>query len=215
VSLSTLCNGFELFNDKTIIIENARDNVRHYLHGQDSRLFPNGPVGMNITDLTKPICESSYECTDCDVSIETANRFTYYIDLQRSDLNINSIASILGRLFHLPTSRKCANCNNTLYKNTFFSNVPELLIFHVPYADIKINTSFKFYDKRYHLKGIVYYGDNHYTSCVISEDNSVWYHDGIQTGSSMILQGDKSYYKSNKWNNYNNKNAVLFVYICI
>ena len=66
----------------------------------------------------------------------------------------------------------------------------------------------------YHLYSIVYYGDNHYTSCVISEDNSVWYHDGIQTGSSMILQGDKSYYKSNKWNMYNNKNAVLFVYIC-
>ena len=50
-------------------------------------------------------------------------------------------------------------------------------------------------------------------SCVISEDNSVWYHDGIQTGSKMILQGDKSYCKFNKWNN--NKNAVLFVYICI
>jgi len=225
VSLSTLHNGFELFNDKTISIENARDNVRHYLHGQDSRLFPNGKVGMNITDLasflcktSKPICESSYECTDCDVSIETTNRFTYYIDLQRSELNINnadSIASILGRLFHLPTSRKCASCNNTLYKNTFFSDVPELLILHVPYADIKINTSFKFYDKRYHLKGIVYYGDNHYTSCVISENNSVWYHDGMQTGSSTILQGDKSYFKSNKWNKYNDNNAVLFVYIDI
>ena len=130
VSLSTLHNGFELFKNNTISIENARDNVRHYLHEQDSRLFPNGTVGMNITDLasflcktSKPICESSYECTDCDVSIETTNRFTYYIDLQRSDLNMNntdSIASISGRLFHLPTSRKCASCNNTLYKMHFF-----------------------------------------------------------------------------------------------
>jgi hypothetical protein len=102
-----------------------------------------------------------------------------------------------------------------LHKNTFFSSAPELLILHIPYADVKVNISFKFYDKRYTLKGIVYYGDNHYMSCVISEDNSVWYHDGIQTGSGMILQGDKSYFKSNKWNKYNNKNAVLFVYICI
>jgi hypothetical protein len=50
---------------------------------------------------------------------------------------------------------------------------------------------------------------------VISEDDSVWYHDGIQTGSSMALQGDKSYFKSNKWNKYNDNNAVLFVYIYI
>jgi hypothetical protein len=180
---------------------------------------------MNITDLasflcktSKPICESNYECTDCDISVETPNRFTYYIDLQRSDLNItnaDSIASILGRLFHQPTSRKCVSCNNTLYKNTFFSSAPELLILHIPYADVKINTSFKFYDKRYNLKGVVYYGNNHYTSCIISEDNSVWYHDGMQTGNSMILKGDKSYYKSKKWNKYNDKNAVLFVYICV
>jgi hypothetical protein len=55
---------------------------------------------------------------------------------------------------------------------------------------------------------------NNYTSCIISEDNSVWYHDGMQTGNSMILKGDKSYYKSNKLDEYNDKNAVLFVYIC-
>jgi hypothetical protein len=43
----------------------------------------------------------------------------------------------------------------------------------------------------------------------------VWcYH--VQTGSSIILKGDKLYnYKSNKWNKYNDKNAVLYVYICV
>jgi hypothetical protein len=99
-------------------------------------------------------------------------------------------------------------------KILFFSSIPELLILHIPYTDVKINMSFKLYDKKYILRGIVYYGNNHYTSCIISEDNSVWYHDGMQTGNSMILKGDKSYYKSNKLDEYNDKNAVLFVYIC-
>jgi hypothetical protein len=31
--------------------------------------------------------------------------------------------------------------------------------------------------KGYNLKGIVYYGNNHYTSYIVSEDNTVWYHD--------------------------------------
>ena len=223
--LSMLHNGFDMFHSNQLDIEDARDNVRHYLHEQDGMLFPNGQVGMNITDLasslcktSEPICESNYECIDCEISIETTNRFTYFMDLQRSDLHItntDSVASILARLFHLPTSRKCASCNNTLYKNTSFLNVPELLIVHLPYADVKINTSFKLYDKSYKLQGIVYYGSNHYTSCIVSEDKSIWYHDGIQTGNDMLHVGNLPSSKSTKkWNKYNDKNAVLFVYIC-
>jgi hypothetical protein len=56
---------------------------------------------------------------------------------------------------------------------------------------------------------------NNYTSCIISEDNSVWYHDEIQTSSSMLLKGNKPYCISNKWNKYHDRNAVLFVYICV
>jgi len=107
--LSILYNGFNLFHNNKINIEDARDNIRNYLHKQDSVLFPNGPIGMNITDLasflckiSNPICNTHFECINCEISTETTNRFTYYIDLQRSYLNINqtdSIVSILQRLF--------------------------------------------------------------------------------------------------------------------
>jgi len=123
---------------------------------------------------------------------------------------------IFQQLFHQPTDKKCANCNNILYKNTIFPNTPELLILHIPYANIKIDTSFKFfYNKRYELRGVVYYNNNHYTSHIILEDKSVWYHDGIQTGKNMILEKSNSFYKSKNWNKYNNKNAILFIYIYI
>ena len=221
-SFSILSDGFTMYNQNLISIENSRDNVRYYLHNKNSTLFPNGPVGMNITDLayllckpSEPICKSNYECTNCNISAETTNNFTYYIDLQRSDLNItntDSIVSILTRLFNKPTSNRCVNCNNILYKNSEYFTAPELLICHLPYTDVKINKSFIFCNKRYKLKGVVYYGSNHYTSCIILENNSIWYHDGIQTGSSMILEGNIS--SKTRWNKHNDKNAVLFIYIC-
>jgi hypothetical protein len=222
--LFMLQNGFEMFNSGEITIEEVRDNVRYYLHGQNANLFPNGQVGMNITDLadllcqtTEPICESNYDCIECDISIEARNKFSYYLNLQRSDLNISntdSIVSILKRLLHLPTSKRCANCNNILYRNSNFLSAPDLLILHIPYADVKINTSFKFLNKSYNLRGVVYYGSNHYTSCIVSENKSVWYHDGIQTGKDMTFEGTLLSKKSKKWNIYNDKNAVLFVYVC-
>jgi len=180
---------------------------------------------MDITDLAlflcktdESICETNYECTNCDLLVPATSNFTYYLNLQRSDLHItdtDSIASILGRLFNLETSRQCTNCNDVLYKNTYFTNAPELLILYLPYTDVKINTSFKFCNKIYTLKGIVYYGDNHYTSYVISENTSIWYHDGIQTGKNMMFEGDILSHKYKKWNKYNDKNAVLYIYICI
>jgi hypothetical protein len=81
-------------------------------------------------------------------------------------------------------------------------------------VSVKVNTSFKFFNKSYNLRGVVYYGNNHYTSCIVSENKSVWYHDGIQTGKDMTFEGAVLSKKSKNWNIYNNKHAVLFVYIC-
>ena len=45
----------------------------------------------------------------------------------------------------------------------------------------------------------------------LADPTHVGAYDGIQTGSSMILKGDKLYYKSNKWNKYNDENAVGYL----
>src|SRR5262245_11067876 len=171
-SLSILNNGFNMYHKNELTIENARDNVRYYLHDQNNILFPSGPVGMNITDLASilcrplnPISKTNYECMDCEILTKTTNKFTYYVNLQRSDLNItnkDSIASILERLLYQPTSRRCNNCNDILYKNISFVDPPELLIMHLPYTDVKINTSFKLYNKSYKLKCVVFYCNNYY-----------------------------------------------------
>jgi hypothetical protein len=37
--------------------------------------------------------------------------------------------------------------------------------------------------KRLHLKGLVYHGAFHFTCCIVTNDGSVWFHDG-QLGSN-------------------------------
>jgi hypothetical protein len=87
-----------------------------------------------------------------------------------------------------------------------------LLILHIPSTDIKINMEFFLYEKNYKLRGIVYYGNNHYTSRYISNNKEMWYHDGIQTGNSLTFNG----YITSQTNlkKYNNNNGVLYIYTC-
>jgi hypothetical protein len=89
---------------------------------------------MNITDLAyflgkynESLCESNYICMQCNNITATTSNISYYIDLQRSDLNIvntDSVISVLKRLFYRPTSKHCNLCNAILCKNTCFKNAP-------------------------------------------------------------------------------------------
>ncbi|KAI0038890.1 hypothetical protein FA95DRAFT_1504938 [Auriscalpium vulgare] len=41
----------------------------------------------------------------------------------------------------------------------------------------------------YRLKGIVYHGDAHFTVRLVTDNGTLWYHDGISTGKSCIEDG--------------------------
>jgi len=220
IPLYILNEGLNMYKNDIISFEDVRDNVRQYLNKQNHILFPYGSVGMNITDLAFFLCKTSksiyktiYECIYCNISNETTTNLSYYIDLQRLDLNItntDNIVHILQRLFHKCLSRNCDKCNKSLYKNTYCLNTAELLILHLPYSDININMTFELNSNIYELKGIVYYGDNHYTSCIILENKYIWYYDGIQTGRNMLFHEIVS--STSRLNKYNSKNAGLYIY---
>ncbi|KAF8872999.1 hypothetical protein BD779DRAFT_1389752, partial [Infundibulicybe gibba] len=44
----------------------------------------------------------------------------------------------------------------------------------------------------YKLRGIIYYGTNHFTARIISPLDRVWFHDGIVTGRAMEYEGTLS-----------------------
>ena len=63
------------------------------------------------------------------------------------------------------------------------------------YPNTKIKTSHKIRFKTdnaitvLHLRGIVYHGENHFTSRIISPNGNIWFHDGISTGSTCEIDG--------------------------
>jgi hypothetical protein len=62
------------------------------------------------------------------------------------------------------------------------------------------------------LRGIVYYGNYHYTSRIIDINRKVWFHDGMITGSSSQLEGSAVNVEERYFNKCNHKNVALLVY---
>jgi len=61
------------------------------------------------------------------------------------------------------------------------------------------------------LKGVVYSGEFHFTSRIIS-GKDVWYHDGMITRSKCWNEGNATSFSEKKYMSCNNKDAVLAIY---
>ena len=65
------------------------------------------------------------------------------------------------------------------------------------------------------LKGIVYHGDFHFTSCIVSSDGVVWFNDGITTGRQCKKDGDLETMSSRKVMKCRGKKLVLEIYTLV
>ena len=65
---------------------------------------------------------------------------------------------------------------------------PLWLVFEIKSRNIQINKTLTFvhYDETavLDIRGLIYYGDFHFTCCIVRNDGNVWYCDGISTGSA-------------------------------
>ncbi|KAJ7112376.1 hypothetical protein C8R44DRAFT_632100 [Mycena epipterygia] len=43
--------------------------------------------------------------------------------------------------------------------------------------------------QRYVLRGVIYGGENHFTSRIVRPNGDMWYHDGIETGHKTVNEG--------------------------
>jgi hypothetical protein len=112
----------------------------------------------------------------------------------------------------MKSSKGCMECNGAMLKNTYIDKAPELLILHVPYADVKIGQKMKFGEKTMCLRGVVYYGEHHYTSRIIDISRNIWFHDGMTTGSSLRFQGSATKLKPKYFSKCDRRSLALLVY---
>ena len=65
-----------------------------------------------------------------------------------------------------------------------FTDSPSFIAFHRKGVHVAWNHYLKLGEQTYRLCGLIYYKDFHFTCRIISPNGSIWYNDGIQTGSS-------------------------------
>ena len=97
------------------------------------------------------------------------------------------------REFKENTHHKCANCQETMQLKFSLSESMPLIAFdfagHSPEIDQNVNILINGRNREYQLRGVLYFGHEHFTSRIISESGT-WFHDGIETGQSVMYEGD-------------------------
>ena len=97
-----------------------------------------------------------------------------------------------------------------------FKSAPNVLIFEINSRNIKLNKTLKFEQEGetvvLDVRGLIYHGDFHFTSCIIGTDGIVWYHDGMTTGSSCENEGDFDKFSSRNLLKCKGKKLILVVY---
>jgi hypothetical protein len=90
------------------------------------------------------------------------------------------------------------------------------LAFEINSRNIKVSKTLKFVQDDetavLDIKGLIYHGDFHFTSCIIENDGSVWFHDGMTTGNSCENEGDFDKFTSRELLKCNGKVLVLVLY---
>jgi hypothetical protein len=240
-----LINGFQHLIQKNITFEELRNTVRFALK-QD---FPNKyPIGRNNSNLDAIIGDmindmncgfSKMFCRICQFHIERPyTQISAYTSVGWSNTNYESMFGHCSIQQYLDlklgfedklTKKLCPNCtilnkeSNLLMISHTLLTLPEILIFNIN-TWIDINISLKIIIdtelKKYILKGIIYLGEEHFTSRIIDDAGFIWYHDGITTKSYCVREINISNLPNLQWlktirlNDENSiKNAVFIIYI--
>jgi hypothetical protein len=219
--MQALAGGFKQVYEKSISLENARDDIRETLHNFDSEKFPMGANSASVAELGIKLMESTNKnaisqiyCTQCDYAeIEYSDQLGYIFNIEKC--KASSTQKWLNSL-EIPCGNKCNECSSKLTHQIDYKEAPDLLLLEYPHTNIKsshkikikINDEYKILS----LRGIIYHGENHFISRIISSDGTIWYNDGIKTGKNSIEDGHLSTisYKDLKF--YKEKNLVLAVY---
>jgi hypothetical protein len=162
-------------------------------------MFPVGQVYSSIGDIAFKMLESDQmlaqtqlACLDCDKTTDVTwdKRFGHKLD---ADSNTPSSTMKWISKLERKTSKRCSDCLNNMMKQVYYINIPKLMVFEYPDFDISTSHKIKFNvddeTKVLYLRGIVYHGNNHFTSRIITANGKIWYHDGITTGNICMNEG--------------------------
>jgi hypothetical protein len=221
-TMNLLASGFHRFSENVQTLETARNKVRRILNQRDPVAFPNGTRGTNIAELTHQMFRSDYaiasymhKCTVCGGET-TAQRDLQTCVLQCHQSFDGTVSEYLKQIMSSSTSLECTQCHGEMNKITRFHKTPKILLFSINDSSLKVTKDLTLDNGNdnvaYKIKGVIYFGEFHFTSRVFSSDDTVWFHDGITTGRQCENQGKITTLSDDELMECDGKKATLLLY---
>jgi hypothetical protein len=218
--MTLLNTGFENYSSNRSSLENVRDNIRRELHTKYREKFPYGTTGTSVSALTHEMLFSnncvafSYPtCPNCEYEGEAIpDRLGYVL---HAIGNIKSTASLLNSLSH-EIHQECPNCEHDLIQPILYEDAPFILAFDISTSRIRLSREIKFTTGEQNivlkLRGLIYHGGFHFISQVISNDDTVWFHDGMITKNKLEMVAQLDQMSSGSLLKCKGKKLVLALY---
>ncbi len=231
-----LLGDFVKVKNGLITLEYARNDVRNLLYKDNDILFPLGPEYVYISELIGYVLGNNnhgmirYSCNNCAYS-RPALYLNNHTTLVLRDFHGGGIIKV-SQMLQVNTNDsmvgdKCPNCyandNITvpMHVTGELHSEPHLLAIEMYNErnrikpDLELTINFGYARCKLRLCGIIYGGQQHFTSRFVDRSGTIWYHDGITTGKQLIqectvnLLSDTSYLRKAA---DNTKQAILCIY---
>jgi hypothetical protein len=220
--LYTLHNGFQKYMRGVGTLEVARDDVRTLLNDSDPILFPSGHNGCSVSALATQmfypvfkVPQLHIQCSHCNHTIIiNSNRVGRLMHVAHNATG--SISQILEKHMCHQSQQVCSNCNAPLETTIHFSDTHKIYAVDVTDRNVTLSRTVKIQGltraTTLHLRGLVYYGDYHFTCRIIDDSGNIWFHDGMTTGRIAIKEGGFGSISQPNLKQCRNKQLCLVIY---
>jgi len=220
--LSMLSDRFLALSNSHVSFEQIRDQWRTILHNQNPQRYPRGPVGISVAQLASElfkvdtvVSSSQHNCTCCEYAEDPVDDGLGYV--VHADSSVTGSTSEWIDKMSQKTRRACPDCRTMMQQILFYNDVPPILVLEYPWRNIVTSHKLEFETengtKTLDLRGIVYHGQYHFTSRIISSQKQVWYHDGMTTGKTCSYDGQLNDMQDNNLRKCRQRHLTLAIYI--
>ena len=220
--MNVLASGFHRASGGQGTMESARNKVRHLLHQRNPNLFPYGQVGIPISEMSEQLLRSDgiiastwLRCIDCQDENNLNNNLQTCVIQCPDDRDCTTSMCLQKKFRDRHPRKRCGHCNGEVDKITRFDVIPKVLVFSVSDATVRVSKKISFHNGGsmviFGLKGVVYFGDFHYTARVCV-GRKVWFHDDIATGRKCTYEKTLSDFTDSELSTCGGRTLSLVVY---
>lgn len=197
-SFQNVVEGFEKMDRDGVSFEYVRDEFRYYMQHTDNVLFKFGQY-ISLHDVLDLLCSTDtvirityLECPNKHKRFQhSSTSMMWTADTRQYTSIADWLTSVQsGSIEH----QICSSCDLPITIKCRIRKIPEMFVFEFSRHDsLKIEPQFtiKVHNEvhTFVLKGIIYFGNHHFTSRVFTLSNNIWFHDGMTLGRDMRHEG--------------------------